>query len=153
MQFWLAAFTFVSFLIGIAWASFCWFYFVTDDAYFQYIVIVLTCVTLAVAVTILGIWPPAYFSSTIPQFLSLSFVMLSFPSEGTYFFSTAFVVYFVLLIMVQRNMHNSMKKAFILKNKNDALIAKLNDEVAQREEVVKQRTRDLNSLLAEKIAL
>jgi diguanylate cyclase (GGDEF)-like protein/PAS domain S-box-containing protein len=153
IDYWLHAFTFITLLMGITWACFSLFYFTVEDVNLRYLIFVVICGLVAGAVPILAAWSPAYYANTIPQLISLPAILLYSSSTVNYFLAISFIVYCVMLLRLQRNANDNIEFAFRLQHKNDALVSELNIEIAQREQLIDQRTQELNNLLIEKTAI
>jgi len=144
---WLQRFTFLTLLLGISWASFSLFYLITDDAILKALFIVLTCGVMSAAVPVLAAWSPAFYANTIPQFITLLLILLVQNEATSYFLSVALVMYYFMLFFLHRDANHNIKKSFQLEHKNDELVSKLNAEVTQREQLITERTHELNDSL------
>lgn len=153
ISYWINTFTFLTLLIGLTWACFSLFYLTIDDVGLKYIFFVVVCGMVAGAVPILAAWTPAYYANTLPQVISLPAILLYSNSTVNSFLAISFLVYCTMLLKLQRNANNSIRYAFELQHKNDALVLQLNVEIAQREQLIERRTQELNHSLIEKTAI
>jgi len=153
IEYWLHTFTFITLLMGVAWACFSLFYLTIDVAVLKYLIFVVICGLVAGAVPILAAWSPAYYANTVPQLISLPTILLYSSSTVNYFLAISFIVYCVMLLRLQRNSNDNIIFAFQLQHKNDALVSELNIEIEQREQLIDERTQELNNSLIEKTAI
>ena len=140
---WLRSFTFLSAVAGIAWASFSLFYLVTDDVALKSVFVILTCGILAAAVPVLAAWSSAYYANTLPQFIVLLAVLLYSQEVVASYIAVALVIYYAMLVSLNRDANRNILKSLQLQHKNDSLVTKLNDEIQQREQLIAERTHDL----------
>jgi len=153
IKLWLNLFTFVTLLVGIAWACFSLFYLTTDDIGFKYLFIVLACGVMSAAVPVLAAWTPAYLMNTFPQFTAIQFILLQSNDLTAYYLAASLLVFYAMLISLQRNANQNIRNALLLQRNNDDLVLKLNSEIEQREQILKERTHELNELLTETTAI
>jgi len=140
---WLRSFTFLSAIAGFAWASFSLFYLIIDDTALKSVVIIFTCGVLAAAVPVLAAWTSAYYANTLPQFIVLLSVLVYSQEMVATYLAVALVIYYAMLISLNRDANRNILKSLHLQFKNDSLVEKLNDEIEQREQLIAERTHDL----------
>ncbi|OUR73478.1 hypothetical protein A9Q78_03555 [Methylophaga sp. 41_12_T18] len=140
---WLQSFTFLSALAGLAWASFSLFYLVTDDSGLKSIFVILTCGILAAAAPVMAAWRSAYYANTLPQFIALVGVLLYSSELEASYIAAALVIYYAMLISLNKEANSNILKSLHLQCKNDSLVAELNGEIKQRERLIDERTSDL----------
>jgi diguanylate cyclase (GGDEF)-like protein/PAS domain S-box-containing protein len=58
-----------------------------------------------------------------------------------------------MLLKIQRNTNDNIQFGFKLQHKHDALVTRLNSEIEQREQLIDDRTQELNNSLIEKTAI
>ncbi|MFW5451081.1 MAG: EAL domain-containing protein [Methylophagaceae bacterium] len=144
---WLQTFTLITFFIGIAWACFSLFYLLSDDATFNVIFLIIACGVISTAVPVLAAWTPAFFANTFPQFIALSSVLIYSGTSVSYYLAASVFILYIMLISLQRNTHQNIQSGFQLQHKNDQLVSELSTEVKQREQLITERTDELNDSL------
>jgi len=140
---WLQSFTFLSALAGLAWASFTLFYLVTEDSGLKSVFVILTCGILAAAAPVMAAWRSAYYANTLPQFIALVGVLLYSSELEANYIAAALVIYYAMLISLNKEANSNILKSLHLQCKNDSLVAELNGEIKQRESLIDERTSDL----------
>lgn len=140
---WLRLFTFFSAVAGITWASFSLFYLAIDDVALKSVVIIFSCAILTAAVPVLAAWTSAYYANTLPQFAVLLGVLLYSQEDVASYLAVALVIYYAMLLSLNRNANRNILNSLLLQHKNDSLVTKLSDEIEQREHLITKRTHDL----------
>lgn len=139
---WLNTFTFLTFLIGISWACFGLFYLTVEDANFRIVFIAVSCSVIAASGSVLAAWTPAYFANTLPQFLTFLFILLYANESVAYYLASAFFMFYAMLISVQHQANQNIRRSIQLQHKNDELVEELNLEIDQREQIIVKRTQE-----------
>jgi len=147
VKLWLKYFTFITFLMGVSWAFFISFYLVSDDTTLKTLFIILSCGVISAAVPILAAWTPAFFTNTIPQVVTLIAIFIYQNETTSYFLAGSLLIYYLMLVSLQKTANHNIINSFRLEHKNDELVSKLNDEVEQREQLITERTHELNDSL------
>jgi len=144
---WLNLFTLITSLIGISWACLSLLYLSTDDVTIQAVFLIIICGVMSASVPVLSSWTPAYFAMTVPQFITFFLILIYQGEAYNYFFAACLLVYYIMLISLQRNTNHNIKKSFKLEHKNDELVSQLNIEIEQREYLIADRTHELHDNL------
>jgi len=140
---WLNAFTVLTLMLGLCWASFTLFYLLVDNVGLGLVFIAVSCSVMAGASIILAVWTPAYYANTVPQFIALSFVLLTSNEQDSYYLAAALLMFYAMLSSSQRHGSEKIKDNLLLQQKNEALIADLTKEVGQREQVIAEKTQEI----------
>jgi diguanylate cyclase (GGDEF)-like protein/PAS domain S-box-containing protein len=149
---WIRRHVCLTLLMGIVWSGTSVFYFLIDDIQINTLFYVLICGVTTAGVPVLAAWFPAYLAYTLPQVLALVGVTLhkgiTEPSTQalSYFLMIALLGYYAMLVSLARRSYNHIVRELKLKDKNDALVSRLNHEVSQRESLIEERTRELTTV-------
>ncbi len=136
-------------VMGIVWGSASIFYFLVDDAQVNTLLYVLVCGITTAGVPVLAAWFPAYLAYTLPQvsmLVSVTFYQAYYQPETqalSYFLIFTLLIYYTLLISLARRSHNHIQSELELKENNNKLVDKLNNEVLLREQLIDARTHEL----------
>lgn len=148
-QVWINRHVWMTLLMGLTWSGTSVFYFLIDDVQINTLFYVLICGVTTAGVPVLAAWFPAYLAYTLPQVLVL--IIVTFHKGHTdpstqalsYFLIIALLSYYSMLLSLARRSFKNIVNELILKQKNDALVSELNHEVAQRENLIAERTHEL----------
>lgn len=149
---WIRRHVWLTLLMGITWSGTSVFYFLIDDIQINTLFYVLICGVTTAGVPVLAAWFPAYLAYTLPQVLVLLGVTFhkgyTEPSTQalSYFLMIALLSYYAMLLSLARRSFKNIASELKLKNKNDALVSRLNHEVDQRENLIAERTLELTSV-------
>jgi len=144
---WLKLFTLVTFFIGLSWAGLSLLYLSTDNATVQSVFMIVICGVMSASVPVLSAWTPAYYAMTAPQFLSFFSILLYRDENYSYLLAACLLIYYLMLISLQKRTHHNITKSFKLEHKNDELVSQLSIEVEQREHLISERTLELHDSL------
>lgn len=145
---WLRAYVILTFLVGIVWGSASIFYVLIDDIQINTLFYVLISTVVAAAVPVLSAWFPAFLAYTVPQVLFLTSmstyqIMTTNAQNLVYFLTFAFIAYFLLMVSLARRANKNIVQGLRLQQHNEQLLDELNQEVAQREQLIEARTEEL----------
>jgi diguanylate cyclase (GGDEF)-like protein len=157
-------------LTGIGWAWMTLFVYMTEDSTDKVVIVMITLGIMATSVPVMSAILTAAFCSTIPPAISLLVLSTQWPSDDTFIFSIAVMVYTAFLIYTAVKTNHTLLHTLRLQLDNLALIEKLRMEVSEREDaqyqldihqrdlemVVEERTRQLthaNTKLEHEIAI
>jgi len=145
---WIRAYVVLTFFVGVVWGSSSIFYVLIDDIQINTLFYVLISTVVAAAVPVLSAWLPAFMAYTVPQLIfltSMSFYQIHTTDAQNlvYFLTFAFMAYFVLMVSLARRANLNIVQGLKLQQHNQHLFDKLNEEVAQREQLVQSRTEEL----------
>lgn len=145
---WIRAYVVLTFVVGVVWGSSSIFYVLIDDIQINTLFYVLISTVVAAAVPVLSAWFPAFMAYTLPQVVfltSMSFYQIHTTDAQNlvYFLTFAFIAYFLLMVSLARRANLNIVQGLKLQQHNQHLLDKLNEEVAQREQMVQSRTQEL----------
>ena len=154
-RFWLLAYSGLSGLVGVCWGTAQLFMGDFSDLVVVVALLLLIFGVMSSAVSIFSFYLPAFFGYCIPQVAMLTTAFL-LQWDG-FFAVLAFtaLIYFTLLTLFARNAHSQFVEGLELLHENENLVSLLNEENAQREGIIRQRTqalKDTNRLLLEHFA-
>lgn len=145
---WIRAYVVLTFLVGIVWGSASIFYVLIDDIQINTLFYVLISTVVAAAVPVLSAWFPAFLAYTVPQVLFLTSmstyqIITTNAQNLVYFLTFAFIAYFLLMVSLARRANKNIVQGLRLQQHNEQLLDELNQEVAQREQLIEARTEEL----------
>jgi len=146
---WLKKHVFLTGVMGLVWGSASVFYFLVDDVQVHTLLYVLVCGITTAGVPVLAAWFPAYLAYTVPQvsmLISVTAYQAHYQPETqalSYFLIFTLMVYYTLMLSLARRSHNHIHSELLLKENNNQLVADLNNEVHLREQLIKERTQEL----------
>lgn len=140
---WLRTYTFVTGLLGLVFGA-CYFYGYNNQDYIvAFILILLLAGVISGAAHVMICYPPAFIVYTYPQAFIFAGVQFSNPTMAETLIAICVLVYLAMLTVFVRNSHGQFVQSFRLLYQNEKLIDELNQEVKQREDLVRLRTNEL----------
>ncbi len=140
---WIRLYTLATAVTGLAWTSILFFPYIHADVILYAALIIIVFAVTASAVAILAVHIPAFLVYIIP-ILSGFIIKLSIINFQEYFLLILSVfLYAFMMTLFARNTHKHITRSITLENHNQTLINELQDEVAQRESLIKARTEEL----------
>ena len=141
---WLRLYTIGSASVGISWSLIYLFLHSLADVVVVAALLMLIFGVLSSSVAILSAHLPAFFFYSVPQVVVLGGSLLSQRDYSLVLLTIALVAYLIMLILFARNANHQFLETEHLGDKNRKLVEKLNEEVAQREQVIDERTAALS---------
>lgn len=144
-QQWVNRYTLLTLLLGIAWSGLSIFYWMSDLYWLQNLLLIVLLGVVAAAVSVLPAIMSAFYAYISPPLTSMVVILLLIGDTLSLVLATATLVYAMLIITTARNSNFNIRRAIELQYENKDLVAQLSNEVKQREELIKERTRQLIS--------
>lgn len=146
---WMTLYTFLTGCVGTVWGLASIFYIVIDDIQINTLFYILISTVVAAAVPVLSAWFPTFLAYTIPQLvlltsMSLYQIQTVNVDKLAYILTVGFIAYYLLMFSMARRANQNLIKSLKLQESNQYLLTKLNDEMLQREELIKERTKELS---------
>ncbi|BDZ74358.1 hypothetical protein GCM10025856_20770 [Methylophaga marina] len=146
---WMMLYTFLTGCVGTVWGLASIFYIVIDDIQINTLFYILISTVVAAAVPVLSAWFPTFLAYTIPQLvlltsMSLYQIQTVNVDKLAYILTVGFIAYYLLMFSMARRANQNLIKSLKLQESNQYLLTKLNDEMLQREEMIKERTKELS---------
>ena len=146
---WMTLYTFLTGCVGTVWGLASIFYIVIDDIQINTLFYILISTVVAAAVPVLSAWFPTFLAYTIPQLvlltsMSLYQIQTVNVDKLAYILTVGFIAYYLLMFSMARRANQNLIKSLKLQESNQYLLTKLNDEMLQREELIKARTKELS---------
>ncbi|GEM_PF-3501213 len=140
---WIRLYTLATGLAGLAWSSVLFFPYTHSDIFLFSALAMMVFGVTASAVAILAVRIPAFLIYVTP-ILTGFIIKLSLINFQEYSLLILSVFLYTLIMgLFARNTHEHIIKSILLEFHNQELINKLQDEVTQRESLVKARTKEL----------
>ena len=140
---WIHLYTLASGLTGLAWSSFLFLPYTHADIFLFSVLAMTVFGVTASAVAILAVHIPAFLSYVTPILAGFVIKLSLINFQEYYLLILSVVLYSLIISAFARNTHEHIIKSILLEFHNQELINKLQDEVAQRESMIKARTREL----------
>ncbi len=146
---WMTLYTFLTGCVGTVWGLASIFYIVIDDIQINTLFYILISTVVAAAVPVLSAWFPTFLAYTVPQLvlltsMSLYQIQTVNVDKLAYILTVGFIAYYLLMFSMARRANQNLLKSLKLQESNQYLLTKLNDEMLQREELIKERTKELS---------
>lgn len=146
---WMMLYTFLTGCVGTVWGLASIFYIVIDDIQINTLFYILISTVVAAAVPVLSAWFPTFLAYTIPQLvlltsMSLYQIQTVNVDKLAYILTVGFIAYYLLMFSMARRANQNLIKSLKLQESNQYLLTKLNNEMLQREELIKERTKELS---------
>ncbi|WP_417499043.1 EAL domain-containing protein [Methylophaga sp.] len=146
---WMMLYTFLTGCVGTVWGLASIFYIVIDDIQINTLFYILISTVVAAAVPVLSAWFPTFLAYTVPQLvlltsMSLYQIQTVNVDKLAYILTVGFIAYYLLMFSMARRANQNLLKSLKLQESNQYLLTKLNDEMLQREELIKERTKELS---------
>ncbi|WP_289282614.1 EAL domain-containing protein, partial [Methylophaga sp. UBA5088] len=146
---WMTLYTFLTGCVGTVWGLASIFYIVIDDIQINTLFYILISTVVAAAVPVLSAWFPTFLAYTIPQLvlltsMSLYQIQTVNVDKLAYILTVGFIAYYLLMFSMARRANQNLIKSLKLQESNQYLLTKLNNEMLQREELIKERTKELS---------
>ncbi|MES9879100.1 MAG: EAL domain-containing protein [Candidatus Sedimenticola sp. PURPLELP] len=130
-------------LVGISWSIIYPLIYQANDQVVTIALFMLVFGIIGSAVPILNISIRAFLVYTYPQALMLGFTLFLFEDELYRWLILALLIYLVMTTLFTRNANRNTLRAIQLQSENQSLIARLNQEIDQRETLIEKRTEQL----------
>lgn len=140
---WMQKYVIGSAITGVAWSSIFFFPFINQDIVLYGALIMIFFGVTASAVSILSVSLPAFFSYTIPILVAFIFAVHHQGGATYIFFTIIAIIYYSMLTLFARNTYKQTINSINLQFQNQILIHQLQQEVEQRETLIKARTKEL----------
>ncbi|MES9885409.1 MAG: hypothetical protein ABW140_01240, partial [Candidatus Sedimenticola sp. 6PFRAG1] len=127
-------------LVGISWSIIYPLIYQANDQVVTIALFMLVFGIIGSAVPILNISIRAFLVYTYPQALMLGFTLFLFEDELYRWLILALLIYLVMTTLFTRNANRNTLRAIQLQSENQSLIARLNQEIDQRETLIEKRT-------------
>lgn len=142
---WLKKYTLFSALLGFVWS---YIYLLAEDPRDLILIAALLMLYFGVTVAALAVLAshlPTYFLYTVPATITLSITLLSFGEQIYFFLAFGFILFYAMMGLFAANTNKSMTEMMLLKIKNQTLVDNLKNEVLQRDQLVSEKTAELQS--------
>lgn len=145
---WMTLYTIMTGCVGTVWGLASIFYVVIDDIQINTLFYILISTVIAAAVPVLSAWFPTFLAYTVPQLLLLTSMSLyqiqTVDIDNlAYILTAGFIAYYLLMFSMARRANQNLIKSLKLQQSNQYLLTKLNEEMLQREDLIKERTKAL----------
>ncbi|MCU7845624.1 MAG: EAL domain-containing protein [Candidatus Thiodiazotropha sp. (ex Monitilora ramsayi)] len=153
---WMQHYIFGSALVGVSWSIIYPLIYLASDMIISISLSMLAFGIIGAAVAILSVSMPAFYVYTYPQALMLGITFLLHQNSTYNWLTIALIIYLLMITLFTRNSNRRVLNAIRLQKQNQTLIGKLSHEVDQREDMIKQRTEELedkNSALIEEVVI
>ena len=130
-------------MVGISWSLIYPLAYSADQPFVFGALVMLALGVMSSAIPILAVSMPAFVLYTYPQGLVLSVTLLRFDDAGYHWLALSIGVYMLMITLFTRNTNQSVMRSIKLQAQNTALIDNLNFEIGQREELIAERTLEL----------
>ncbi|MCU7930451.1 MAG: EAL domain-containing protein [Candidatus Thiodiazotropha sp. (ex Codakia rugifera)] len=151
---WMNHYIFGSTLVGISWSLIYPLIYIANDLIVSIALFMLAFGIIGASVAILAVSMRAFIVYTYPQAFMLGVTLLMFQNSSFNWLTLALCIYVLMITLFTRNTNQSVLKSIRLQFQNQGLIRKLNNEIDQREEQIKERTlqlQDKNSALTNEV--
>jgi len=145
-KYWLNLYIFACGLMGISWSLIYSFTYGASDPFIIATLLMLGFGVISSAIPILSPSMPAFILYTYPQALMLIVSYLRFDDSSFHWLSFSIFIYMVMLTLFTRNANKTFIQSVKLEQQNMVLIENLSREINQREEIIKQRTLELQEI-------
>jgi diguanylate cyclase (GGDEF)-like protein/PAS domain S-box-containing protein len=153
---WLRAYLFGCLLVGVAWSLIVPSIYIANNLTVAVGLSMLMFGVIATAVVVLSIYFQAFVIYVYPQMFTLIGTLLAFGDSGHNILAVATLVYLIMTTLFTRNINRNMLENIHLQVQNSQLIEDLGKEVRSRENIIEERTLELqnkNNLLSNEIAV
>ncbi|MCM8856982.1 MAG: EAL domain-containing protein [Candidatus Thiodiazotropha sp.] len=140
---WMNHYIFGSALVGISWSLIYPLIYIANDLIISIALFMLAFGIIGASVAILAVSMRAFIVYTYPQAFMLGGTLLMFQNSSFNWLTLALCIYVLMITLFTRNTNQSVLKSIHLQFQNQGLIRKLNNEIDQREEQIKERTTQL----------
>jgi len=120
--------------VGIAWSSFSFFLFLSDDIFVFSFVIIITLAVITASVPVLSVMKRAFFAYTLPPLTVLIITLLAIERSDYQLFSISIFFYFILIAVTGKNLNQRILESLKLQISNQELINRLKGEIQQRQD-------------------
>ena len=140
---WIHSYTLATGITGLAWSSILFFPYINQDIILYSGLLMIVFGVTASAVSILSVYLPAFFIYIIPILSALIFKISQQNIPEFFLLVIATIIYSLMLFLFARNTHKHIIKSIMLEFDKTELINKLQNEIRQRESLIKARTEQL----------
>ena len=130
-------------LVGSAWSPIYFFAVKSADPFVNIVLMMLAFGVCSSAVPILSVSMPAFILYTYPQGLVLGITLAGFDDSLSMLLVVSIIIYFIMTTLFTFNTNRKIHESIDLQDENNTLINNLNNEVTAREQLVRERTREL----------
>lgn len=130
-------------LVGISWSLIYPLIYLANDLIVSIALSMLAFGIIGGAVAILAASMRAFIVYTYPKTLILGLTLLQFQEAPYYWLTLALAIYLMMMTLFTHNTNRSVLQSIRLQAQKRALIEELNRENDQREELIQQRTTEL----------
>ncbi len=138
---WIHIYTMATGLAGLAWSSILFFPYTNQDIVLYVALLMIVFGVTSSALPILSVYLPAYFFYIIP--IIFAFITALYQHSVPDLLILATIIYFAMLSFFARNTQQHIIKSIQFEFYNQSLINKLQNEVEQREALIKARTEQI----------
>jgi diguanylate cyclase (GGDEF)-like protein/PAS domain S-box-containing protein len=146
---WLQSYLIGCLLVGIAWSVIVPYIYIADNLTVAIGLCMLLFGIVASAVVILSAYIPAFIAYAYPQVLVLSGTLFSYGDAAHNALAVTTLVYLVMTTLFTRNINRNLKVNIELQVQNSQLILDLENEVKNRENIIDERTLELEETNSE----
>ena len=143
VYYWINHYIFASVIVGFVWGSVFFLPYVNHDIVLYGILLMVFFGVTASAISILSISLSAFFGYTLPIMGCFFIAIYSLNNPAYFYLIIAAIAYYLMLSLFARNNNKQILHSISLQFENEALIKQLQQEVTQRESLIKARTKQL----------
>ncbi len=141
---WLRLYLLGSLVVGTSWSMIVPLIYMANDMVVTLAISMLVFGIISSAVMALSVYFRAFLAYTYPLILSLLITLLLFNQPAFQLLAAGVVIYLVMTTLFIRNINRQVLRSIDLNSQNLALIDNLNEEVTNREALIRERTDELN---------
>jgi diguanylate cyclase (GGDEF)-like protein/PAS domain S-box-containing protein len=142
---WLNLYIGLSACVGCVWAWLLLWYGEIPDAELPFFLLILSIGLMSAGVSSLMSSKLAFIAYSLPQMIALYLIAFRYHGEVGHFIASVFTVYFFIILTLIKKTNENLVSSLILREKNESLVASLNDEIDQRQTLIQNKTRALTS--------
>lgn len=140
---WLLYYVVASALVGVAWSLVYPLVYLANDQVVSISLFMLIFGVVGSAVIVLAVCLPAFIVYAFPQILVLAGTLLAFQETGHSLLALGVIAYLVMTTLFTRNVNRNLLRSIELESQNSQLVEQLSRESDEREELIRQRTLEL----------
>ncbi len=141
--FWLNIYVGLSACLGFAWAWLLLFYNSIPASELPFLLLVLSIGLISAGVASLMSSRLAFIAYSLPQIIAIFIVILRYYGEFSDFLVSVFAIYYFIILALINKTNTNLVNSLMLREKNESLVASLNDEIDQRQALIQTKTQAL----------
>jgi diguanylate cyclase (GGDEF)-like protein/PAS domain S-box-containing protein len=140
---WFRIYLMSSVALGVAWAWLVLCYGSIPPSELPFLLLVLSIGLMSSGVATLMSSKMAFIAYTLPQILAIFFVIFNYYQPLSDFLFSVFAVYYFIIIALLKKANSNLINSLLLQEKNDSLVASLNEEIDKRQSLIQSKTQAL----------